>query len=435
MITLSILVCSTHTRYKTFGRAIQDQLWPQWEALPPADRDRVEIMIMVDNKAMMLGAKRNVMVDAAQGQYVQFVDDDDRIEPDMISSVLAAIDANPGVDVVTFLASVTLNGGEAKICRYSKNYGRDVNTATEYHRLPNHICCIRRDIAIKATFPNLIREEDSQYAKVLRPHIRTEHAIDRVLYHYDYNDATTETQQHRPAAIRTRVGQPPLVDVVILSNASTTQLRRMTQKTIDTCLAGANSMPVRVIVMEQQRFRYQRAETVYAPGQFSYNGFANRAARMGTADWVMVANNDLIFEDGWLHNLVAAGHPIVSPHNPADPRQQDLEGNETGTKNGRHLSGWCFMISRALWNQIGGFDERITFWCSDDVVIEQVVAAGYDPMIVPGSRVRHLGSATLGTSARDDLTWGQVKIFNQLYGRQVFANHPKYLAYLKRTAR
>ncbi|GAB3750004.1 glycosyltransferase [Microlunatus parietis] len=437
-VALSLLTCSTNTRYRTFGRAIQDQIWPQYDALPEADRARVEIMILTDNKAMMLGEKRNVMVDAARGEYVQFIDDDDRIEPDLITSVLAAIDANPGVDVITFLASVTINGGPPKICRYSKAFGRDLNTPTEYRRLPNHICCIRREVALQATFPNLIRGEDSAYSRLLLPHLRTEHAIDRVLYHYDYSDETTETQQHRRGVIRTRPDQPPIVDVVVLSNATGARLRRMTQHTIDTCLAGANTLPVRVIVLEQQQVRYQRAETVHAPEPFGFNEFANRGARLGSAEWIMIANNDLVFEDGWLHQLLAAGHPIVSPLNPGDHRQRDLDGNETGRVNGRHLSGWCYMITRKLWQQIGGFDERLRFWCCDDAVLEQCVAAGVDPMIVPAARVRHLVSATLRSSAsstdRDALTWGQVDLFNRLYGRDKFTDDPRYAAWRARNA-
>lgn len=432
-VALSLLICSTHTRYLTFGRTIQDQIWPQWEALPEHDQDRVEILMLTDNKAMMLGEKRNVMVDAAQGRYVQFIDDDDRVEPDMIASVLAAIDEHPGVDVITFLASVTVNGGPAKICRYSKTFRRDLNTATEYRRLPNHICCIRRDVALQATFPNLVRGEDSAYSKLLLPHLQTEHAIDRVLYHYDYSSETTETQQHRAGTIRRRPDQPPLVDVVILSNATTGQLRRMTQQTIDTCLAGANTMPVRVIVLEQQAIRYQRAETVPAPGPFGYNEFANRGAAIGSAEWIMIANNDLRFEDGWLHQLLAAGHPIVSPHNPGDHRQANLDGNETGTVNGRHLSGWCYMIRRDLWKRIGGFDERLRFWCADDAVLEQLVAVGVEPMIVPAARVRHLVSATLrGSTDRDELTWAQVDLFNRLYGRDKFADDPRFAAWKQR---
>src|SRR5262245_1463458 len=235
MIDLSVLIASTHTRHRTFGREIQEQIWPQYLALPATYQDRIEILMLTDNKQMMLGAKRNCMIDIAQGRYVVFVDDDDRIEGDYLSTLLEATGSN--ADVITFLVSVRLNGASAKICRYSKDYRRDRNLEDGYERLPNHICCVKRELASAVSFPNILKGEDSAYSKLLRNHLRTEHAIDRVLYHYDYSDATTETQPPRQSTLRQRP-QTPIVDVVMLSNATTPPLSRMTQRAIDTCVAG-----------------------------------------------------------------------------------------------------------------------------------------------------------------------------------------------------
>lgn len=433
VVVLSVLVCSTHTRRHTFAPKIQDQLFGQWEALSEADRERVQIMMLTDNKIMMLGEKRNVMVDAAQGEYVQFVDDDDRVEPDMISSVLAAIDAERP-DVITFLASVTIDGGEPKTCSYRLQWRRDENTPTEYRRLPNHLCAVRRELALRAPFPALPYREDSGYSKLLRPLLKTEHHIPRVLYHYDYSTATTEAQASRVVAARPR-RQPPVVDVIMLSKAASPAARRMTQRAVDTCRSGAGSLPVNIIVIEQvPQATYRNATTLHRPDAFNYNAFANFGASRGVAPWIMIANNDLVFEPGWLHPLITAGHELVSPHNPGDTRQRDLpERGETGRVNGRHLSGWCFMISRGLWQRIGGFDEDFALWCADDSVIEQAVAAGVEPLIIPEARVRHLTSVTIKQDQPgDSLTWGQVARFNEKYGREKFANHPGYRAYLRR---
>lgn len=429
MIDLSVLVCTTNTRYRTFGLAIQDQLWPQFDGLSDDQRSRVEILILNDSKSLMLGQKRNVMVDMAQGRYVVFIDDDDRIEPDYLSTLLEATATD--VDVITFLVSVSLNGGEPKTCRYSKNFRRDRNTQNEYERLPNHICCVKRELASAVSFPNILKGEDSLYAKLLLPSLQTEYCIDRVMYHYDYSDDTTETQPRRRSSIRVRK-QAPIVDVVMLSNAKSASLRRMTQKAIDTCLAGANSLPVNVIVMEQQRWAYKHAITVRAQGKFNYNRLANHGARIGSAEWIMVANNDLVFHDGWLHHLLAADHPVVSPKCPRDRRQAYAEENTTGYETARHLSGWCFMLRRELWEKIGGLDESTPFWAADDVTIEQLRAIDITPMLVVDSLVDHLGSMTLKTE-RDqvELTWGSLDVFIQRYGSHRLMDHPKYLAWKK----
>jgi len=435
MTDLSVLVCSTHTRYKTFAPKIMAQLFDQYEALPADYQTRVEILILTDNKHMMLGAKRNHLIDIAQGTYVQFIDDDDRIHPDLLRLVLDAADSHP--DVITFLAAVSLNGDTAKICKYSTEFTADRNLPNGYERIPNHICAVKRDLAVQVDFPSIPYGEDSGYSKQLLSLLKTEHHISEILYWYDYCDATTEAQETKPAAVRARRHRPakPVVDMVILSDAVTQPLTRMTQHTINTAISGAAGLPLNVIVVEQQpRRTYQHAQTVHLAGVFGFNKFANHGARLGAADWIAVCNNDLEFHPGWLKALLAADHPLVSPKNPGDPRQQQITENTTGDVNGRHLSGWCYLIRRELWQQIGGLDEEFTFWCCDDALIEQAKTVGVQPMLVPAARVKHLVSATLThhNQDRDQLTWAQVEHFNHKYGHQKFINDPRFAAYRQR---
>jgi hypothetical protein len=70
----------------------------------------------------------------------------------------------------------------------------------------------------------------------------------------------------------------------------------------------------------------------------------------------------------------------------------------------------------------------VSFWCSDDVVIEQAKAQGVQPMIVPAAVVEHIQSVTLKTQPpRDDLTWKQIDIFANKYGSHRLQSHPEYL--------
>lgn len=432
MIDLSILVCSVHSRYNTFLPKIQEQLYGQLEALSPEDQERVEIMVLVDNKQMMLGAKRNHMVELAQGKYIQFVDDDDRLAPTFLSDLLSATSSD--TDCIVFTAMVSLNGEEPKPCYYSKDNGADFNKTDAYYRIPNHICCIKKNISIKSSFPNIKYGEDSGYSSVLLPHLKTEHKIDKVLYYYDYNSTTTETQFERDNTVKTKDIEP-LVDVIVLSSAKDWEGRNMTQSTVDSCFFGANGLPVNIIVLEQGEFTYNNANTIKMNGRFHYNRFANFGASRGNALFIMIANNDLDFYDGWLHALLAANHPLVSPVDPNNPRQQDITENEEGEWNGRNLSGWCFMIARTLWEEIGRFDEAVDFYCSDDVVIEQCMAKGIQPMAVPKSKVIHFMSSThnqIDPERLEDMKWGNVKIFNDKYGKDKFADDPRYISYLEK---
>lgn len=432
MVDVSILVCSVLSRHDTFLPKIQKQLHDQYTSLSEADQERVEVLILSDNKRMILGDKRNKMLELAQGKYIVFVDDDDRISNDYIQQLLDA--SKHGTDSIVFRAEVSLNGERPKLCYYSKDNKVDFNNASGYHRIPNHICCVKKELALKSKFPSVLYGEDANYSKNLLPHLKTERKINKVLYYYDYNDNTTETQAWRRAGNKA-AKQQAIVDVVMLSKAVDKQTIQMTQKAIDSCYYGSNGLPINIIVIENgSPIRYARATTLYKPEAFNYNAFANTAAGLGKAEWIMVANNDLEFTDGWLHNLLQAKNDVVSPHEPSDPRQKGIIANVSGFQCGKHLSGWCFMIKRQLWEDIGKFDTDVSFWCSDDVVIEQVKAKGVTPMLVKDAIVKHLPSTTLNREPRGkqaDMKWRNVYIFNKKYKKNKFVTHPEYTAWLK----
>lgn len=190
---LSILVCSTQNRYNNFLLKILNQLFSQWESLAEELKKDVEIICITDNKQRMLGTKRNDLLNMAQGEYVVFVDDDDRVSYDYVLQLLNA--SCLGFDVICFLVSVSLNGKAPKICYYSTSYKEDYNTDDSYHRLPNHIMCVKKELALQVKYKDIIKGEDADYSKRLLPLLQSQFDIYEVLYHYDYSDETTETQK------------------------------------------------------------------------------------------------------------------------------------------------------------------------------------------------------------------------------------------------
>lgn len=429
---LSILVPSVAERRNTFLPKSLEMLYGQLEGLPLENQKQVEILYLIDNKSIMLGDKRNLMIDMAKGEYIAFVDCDDRIAEDYISSLLEGIKS--GSDSIVFLAEVSLNGLEPKICRYSKDYPHDYNTADEYIRIPNHIPCIRKEVSKKVSFPSLKNAEDSAYSKLLKPHLKSEFKIDRVLYYYDYSDITTVAQEDIPAIRSKRMSTlPPIVDLVFISNARNHKIKKTTQAAINTAKKGANGLNVNCIVIESQRNQiYSNAVTYNPDREFNYNYYLNFGAVRGTSEWIMFCNNDLIFQNGWLHALLSADYPVVSPISRRDFRQVGMTENESGWACGRNLSGWCFMIKRELWKKIGGLDDEFDFWFADNSFVSQLKAIDLPPMLVPASRVDHIGSMTLNTfptERKNDLQWSKLARFNEKYNETLFYDHPSYLSW------
>lgn len=223
-----------------------------------------------------------------------------------------------------------------------------------------------------------------------------------------------------------------MLDVVILSNAKNEELFGITWNCINSVLKTiCPKMTIYVIEQNQDESQFgwayffdnqQNIKTIYPEEKdFNYNRFANIGAFAGNSEYICIANNDLIFTPTWFWEVFKVEELVCSPRCPDDKRQQDIKENEIGEQVGRHLSGWCFVIKRSVWEQIGGFDEDFSFWCADNSLMEQLLSIGIKPMVLANSYVKHLGSKTLKTmDNRDELTRAQVLKYNRKYNRNLF---------------
>lgn len=183
---LSILICSLPNRLNLLYRLITEI------NNQSIGRD-VQILYLGDNKSMTVGQKRNHLLSNASGKYVTFIDDDDRISPEYISSIFEGIDRNP--EVITFQVAKLFNGLPDRTQKFNKDYGKNHRSPDKKFNLmlPNHLCVWRRDV-IKEKFPNSSLGEDWKWAELMVPHYTDEYHIEKILYTYDFNKETTETQ-------------------------------------------------------------------------------------------------------------------------------------------------------------------------------------------------------------------------------------------------
>jgi glycosyltransferase involved in cell wall biosynthesis len=65
----------------------------------------VEVITEVDNKQITTGAKRNNLLNKAQGKYICFIDDDDHISNDYLRLILEAIESDADC-IATTVASI-----------------------------------------------------------------------------------------------------------------------------------------------------------------------------------------------------------------------------------------------------------------------------------------------------------------------------------------
>lgn len=151
----------------------------------------VEHLVLLDNKRRTVGEKRDALLRAARGQYVAYVDDDDNISPDYVSSILEAAQSKP--DVITFRQSASINVAAGEIEFRLGNPNEPWVAGGAAKRNAWHVCAWKRSLAICSHFPATNYGEDWAYAAPLCaiPGLREVH-IARVLHYYNHSTATSE---------------------------------------------------------------------------------------------------------------------------------------------------------------------------------------------------------------------------------------------------
>jgi len=194
IMKLSILVPTVPSRLDFFYPRIIKTLLKQVEK-----HDNVEIIGLFDNKKRTVGEKRQNLLDLAKGEYLVFIDDDDRISEDYIDSILETLNNNPNTDCVVFdCITVVNNSNKETFCKYGIEFDKAhyINDdKTQWRGKPAHTMVYKSSIAKKHIFNTMKNcEEDIDWVNRACLDIKDQSRIDKVLYYYDANyKSTSET--------------------------------------------------------------------------------------------------------------------------------------------------------------------------------------------------------------------------------------------------
>jgi len=171
---LSILTATLHQRLPVFQNLAR--------VLKAQSNDSVEMLAVCDNGERSIGAKRNDLLEAAKGDYVVFVDDDDMVSPFYVFGILEALKSNP--DCCGIEGIITQQHIGPKKFIHSLRYQDWFEENDVYYRCPNHLNPIRREIALDVRFPDAYYAEDKAFSHGLQGKLKTETYIQGPIYYY-----------------------------------------------------------------------------------------------------------------------------------------------------------------------------------------------------------------------------------------------------------
>lgn len=139
-----------------------------------------------------IGHKRNRLLQNSTGLYVAFIDSDDRVAQDYVELLLEGIDKGP--DCCSLNGIITEDGKNPLRFQHSIRHNAYLTAPDaeeiRYLRYPNHLNCIRADIAKQFRFPEegglSMHGEDTDWATQIHKSrlLKTEYDIPEVIYYY-----------------------------------------------------------------------------------------------------------------------------------------------------------------------------------------------------------------------------------------------------------
>lgn len=145
--------------------------------------NRDDIEILVDVGTGDVGKKRQRCLEEANGEYINFVDDDDLVAHDYIESIYPLLDGE--VDYIGFKLQHYDKGKKSKPTYHSLEYEKWFEDDNGYYRNVSHLNPIRREIALTGRFEGAYAE-DKGWAEQVKP--KTQHFIDRPMYFYFFSE-------------------------------------------------------------------------------------------------------------------------------------------------------------------------------------------------------------------------------------------------------
>jgi GT2 family glycosyltransferase len=252
-------------------------------------------------------------------------------------------------------------------------------------------------------------------------------------------DVVIDERSRAPRIVR-RLSDPPLVSMIIptrdrgalLKTCLTSILTRTAYPRLEVIIVDNDSREPETKAVFEELTRDPRVRILGHPGPFNFSALNNAAAREAKGSVLALVNNDIeVIAEDWLHEMVGyaaderigcvgaklyypggtlqhgsvvvglgggAGH--VHKHAPRDmPGYLD---RLTTVQNVTAVTAACLVVRKAVYEEVGGLDERVFEVAFNDVdFCLKVARAGYRNVWTPFAELVHHESISRGDDMKD----------------------------------
>ena len=201
------------------------------------------------------------------------------------------------------------------------------------------------------------------------------------------------------------------IDVIILSYAKSQNEYNLTQSCIWSIKKSLNIIPNIIVVETNSKVTkypdvYQVDELIVPNIEFNYNKFLNLGLKKTKTDYILISNNDVMYEENCLNILV---NKLIKKYDSVCPL--DISTNLTTTSEediawytiGKLVTGWSILFKKEILNKIGYFDEQFSFWYQDNDYANWLEKCKLKNALIPTALIHHYGKQSHNLMTTEEL--------------------------------
>lgn len=205
------------------------------------------------------------------------------------------------------------------------------------------------------------------------------------------------------------------VDVVMLTNSGDDL--DICKRTIKSLHDSETDYKFNVILVDSGRpsdYRGIVNKYISVNEPFNYNKFLNIGFKFTSAEWVLISNDDIGYEKGWLSEIMKVHNlrPDIESFSPKDPMLYMLyfDGHFIGSgdlyyenyKVTETIMGWSILIKKKALDRIVPFDEQFDMYYQDNDYAQMIKKNGIRHAIVRNALAVHRGTMRVKDKLTDE---------------------------------